>query len=61
MQIKLEDMVRKYAACAALIDENKHCGTCGRSSASQTECDGCYNELLGLPVNPTKWVGLQNI
>lgn len=57
MEISLETMVAKYNNCVAALDENKHCGRCRYKDYAQDAkpCSDCYNEMLGMPVNPTNW------
>lgn len=58
MNFDLRDMVAKYEACCAVLDETKTCITCIHNTANNATCKECYNELLGMPVNPTNWSAL---
>jgi hypothetical protein len=57
MKISLETMVQKYNNCVVALDEKKHCCNClhHESAITAEPCSECYNEMLGMPVNPTKW------
>lgn len=57
MEISLETMIQKHNNCVAALDENKHCDSCRYKDCAQDAkpCADCYNELLGMPVNPTNW------
>lgn len=57
MEIKLEDLIAKRNACIAALDESKTCATCKnrKLAAHIPPCNKCYNELLGMPVDPTNW------
>lgn len=57
MKIDLNTYLEKHANCVNALDSNKTCDTCihNKKSIDDYPCSDCYNEMLGLPVNPTKW------
>ena len=57
MDIDIKDFIASYEAKKAKLDSAKTCKTCKHSCspAENEPCNNCYNELIGMPVNPTGW------
>lgn len=56
--ISMENLVKKHAAYVEALDPNKTCSSCAHHTpdgGAGGSCIKCYNELLGMPVNPTNW------
>lgn len=59
MQIELKDLIKKRETCIKSLDLTKNCSTCKYNKFKNLEpCNLCYNEILGLPINPTKFKSL---
>lgn len=57
MNLDLKTMLQKHAACVSALGSSKRCETCAykNTEATMLPCRECMGELLGMPVNPTKW------
>jgi hypothetical protein len=57
-KINIDTMVQKHANCVQNINAEKTCATCAHddSEGAAIPCDSCYDEMIGLPVNPTRWL-----
>ena len=60
MKIDLETIIIKHNNCVVALDPEKKCATCKYESYPMDRelCASCYDEMIGLPVNPTKWEGV---
>lgn len=54
---RLKRMVEKLNNSIAALDKGKTCSTCKHEDcdADSQPCSNCYNEILAMPVDPTKW------
>ena len=57
MKVDLKDMIEVREGCENKINEMKNCETCKFQNfdCDKEPCCHCYDEMLGLPVNPTQW------
>jgi len=57
MDITIGGMTELHNGCVKNLDDVQHCGTCSHEQLTEDEfpCNKCYNEFLGMPVNPTEW------
>lgn len=53
-------LIQKRNNCIKNLDKNKTCVTCKHKDIKfgVEPCDECFDEVLGMPVNPTKWEAL---
>jgi hypothetical protein len=58
MNITLDDLIAKHNACVNALDESRTCSTCAyeQTAIEMKPCNECFNEILGMPVNPTNWL-----
>ena len=56
-KIDVNILVQKRINCIKNLDPSKVCETCayGPEVQPRLPCTKCYDELLGMPVNPTSW------
>ena len=62
-KIQIEDMFSLYNGCVDKLDSGQNCQTCVYRDKSLAEipCSECYSEMLGMPLNPTKWKGKEEV